>query len=77
MEQGLDAQDVCQKTRLGGEGLGRKLEQNLTGRIQTCTRSFLLLGMRKATGHKLVIDTEMRGTQTVCIVNVGVCSICI
>ena len=59
--------------KLGAQGLGRKLQQDLTGRMQMRTLSFLLLGMRKATGHKLVIDTRLCGTQIVCIVYVGVC----
>ena len=31
---------------------------------------FLLLGMWKVTGHKLAIDTQMRGPHIVCIVHV-------
>ena len=34
----------------------------------------ILLGMRKATGHKLKFDTKMFGTQAVCVVHVGSCS---
>ena len=60
-----------------GRGTGTKAEQDLAGRIQMRTLFLLLLGMRKATGHKLVIDTKMCGTQIVCIVNVGVCRLCI
>ena len=60
-----------------GEGLGRKLEQDLTGRTQMRTLSLSLLEMSKATRDELVVDTKLCGTQVLRIANVGVGSICI